>query len=85
MRATLPLILGLFVLAAWPEVGPGPVPATAAPETTVDASGTATRQPNPNGGDTPSGAAGMEGQSPRAAEAVHQGDPSALGTTAPPR
>lgn len=85
MRPTLPLILGLLVLAACQKSEPEAAPAPRAPETSVDASGAAPPQPNPNGGDKPAGAAGMEGQSPRAAEAVQQGDPSAPGTTAPPR
>lgn len=52
---------------------------------TVDPSGAAPPQPNPNGGDTPVGAAGPGGTSPNAAEAVNPDDPADPGMTAPPK
>jgi len=86
-------VLGLLALTGCQKSAddPAAVEATPAPPagdgagSTVDPSGAAPPQPNPNGGDTPVGAAGPGGVSPAAPAAVNQGDPSDPGTTAPPK
>ncbi|WP_296595581.1 hypothetical protein [Phenylobacterium sp.] len=82
LRVLLALMAPLGLLACGPREAAAPERAATA---TMDPSGAAPPQPNPNGGETPVGAAGPGGVSPNADEAARQGDPAAPGMTSPPK
>jgi hypothetical protein len=87
MRTIVGLSALVLLLAAGcqkPAEEPAATPAAPA-VTTVDPSGAAPPQPNPNGGDTPVGAAGPGGASPNAPDAANPRDPADPGMTAPPK
>jgi hypothetical protein len=88
MRKIVGLSAAILLLAvACQKQAAEPVDATPAEPSvsTVDPSGAAPPQPNPNGGDTPVGAAGPGGVSPSAPDAAQPRDPADPGMTAPPK
>lgn len=83
LRLWLALVFPIALIACGQRDRPASAPEASA-TVTVDPSGDARPQPNPNGGDTPLGATGPAGASPEAYEAARPGDPAAPATISPP-